>query len=67
LEKRMAEIEMEQSFEALTLKVQKAEEERRRREELEREIAAKRGHLQDHGTDQQLGRLSFKILYVLPL
>ncbi|VDL58160.1 unnamed protein product [Hymenolepis diminuta] len=62
MEKRMEELEREQSFEALRSKVKKADEERKRKEELEREIALKMGHLQDHGIDHQLGYLSFKIL-----
>ena len=38
--------------------------ERRRKEEMERLAAERQGRLQNHGTDQQLGYLSFKLLWV---
>ncbi|KAM7537858.1 hypothetical protein Aperf_G00000077689 [Anoplocephala perfoliata] len=63
LEKRILELKNEQSFEALRLKVQKADEERRQKEEMERLIAEKQGRLQDHGKDEQLGYLCFKLFY----
>lgn len=62
LQKRIAEHESDQSFEALRLKVEKADMERRRKEEMERLAAERQGRLQNHGTDQQLGYLSFKLL-----
>ncbi len=52
----------EQSFEALRLKVQKADEEARRKEELARIIAERQGRLQDPGHNDQLGKLHFKLM-----
>ncbi|KAL5110566.1 hypothetical protein TcWFU_006742 [Taenia crassiceps] len=63
LQKRIAEHESEQSFEALRRKVEKADEEWRRKEEMERLIADRRGRLQDHGVDQQLGVITFLLIY----
>ncbi|KAH9283419.1 hypothetical protein ECG_04908 [Echinococcus granulosus] len=63
LQKRIAEHESEQSFEALRRKVEKEDEEWRRKEEMERLIAERRGCLQDHGVDHQLGILNFQLIY----
>ncbi|VDD80134.1 unnamed protein product [Mesocestoides corti] len=63
LQQRITEQNSEQSFEALRLKVQKADEERRRKEEMDRLIAERQGRLQDHGYDDELGFLVFKLLY----
>ncbi|KAL5966376.1 Synaptotagmin-9 [Taenia solium] len=63
LQKRIAEHESEQSFEALRRKVEKADEEWRRKQEIERLIADRRGRLQDHGVDHQLGVVTFLLVY----
>lgn len=62
LQKRIAEHESEQSFEALRRKVEKADIEWRHKEEMERLIAERRGRLQDHGVDHQLGVVTFLLM-----
>ncbi|VDM25688.1 unnamed protein product [Hydatigera taeniaeformis] len=62
LQKRIAEHESEQSFEALRRKVEQADEQWRHKQEMERLIAERRGHLQDHGDDHQLGSLTFLLI-----